>query len=71
MPRWNKIPLYFGLPLIVTIVFLLYQIPAIASWWVDHIPDPTYRVAVQALLLFTVAYVVNRWIYRHRIKHYV
>jgi ABC-type amino acid transport system permease subunit len=69
MPRAAKIPVYFGLPLIVTLIFILYQIPAIASWWMEHIPDPMYRCVVQALLLFTIAYVANRWIYQHRIKH--
>lgn len=69
MPRLAKIPLYFGVPLVVALVFILYEIPVISNWWMEQIPDPAYRIIVQALLLFTVAYIVNRWIYRYYVKH--
>jgi hypothetical protein len=50
----------FLYPGIATVIFMVFLISPVATWFEQHIPHPCYRVVVEALIFFTVIYIVER-----------
>lgn len=53
---------YFVVPLVATILFGLFMIPAVSSWFEEQIPDRLVRSLTVLLIFFTSVYLVGRLI---------
>ena len=56
----RKLINYFAVALSATIVFVIFHVPIVDQWFQRHIPNRRYRLLCQALILFTIVYIVNR-----------
>lgn len=61
----RKVITYFIVPLIGTLIFLVLSWPPVNEFMIKQIPDFTYRIITEGLIIFAGIYISNRLVLQY------